>query len=84
MDIDFSGIWSWTVPLWLLFILVLFLVGVLRAPIILEGILGAGSSASSAVATVATVAAAAATAVPPPIMTGGSRSTVKKRVRFAD
>lgn len=38
MEIDFSGLWSWTVPLWSLFLLVLFLVGVLNAPVILEGI----------------------------------------------
>ncbi len=37
-DIDFSGLWSWTLPLWALFLLVLFLVGVLNAPIIIEGI----------------------------------------------
>lgn len=83
MDIDFSGIWSWTVPLWLLFILVLFLVGVLRAPIILEGILGTGSAAAAVAAVAATVDPTAAV---PPVMTGGGggRGTIKKRVRFAD
>jgi hypothetical protein len=39
MDIDFSGLWSWTLPLWGLFILVLFLVGVLNSPVIIEEIL---------------------------------------------
>jgi hypothetical protein len=38
MDIDFSGLWSWTVPLWGLFILVLFLVGVLNTPVVIEEI----------------------------------------------
>jgi hypothetical protein len=41
MDIDFSGLWSWTLPLWALFLLVLFLVGVLNAPIIIQGIMPA-------------------------------------------
>lgn len=38
MDLDLSALWSWTVPLWGLFVLVLFLGGVLVAPTILEGI----------------------------------------------
>jgi hypothetical protein len=33
MDIDLGGLWSWTVPLWGLFVLVLILGGVLTAPI---------------------------------------------------
>ena len=37
MDLDLSALWSWTVPLWGLFVLVLFLGGVLVAPTILEG-----------------------------------------------
>jgi hypothetical protein len=37
MELDFSGLWSWTVPLWSLFVLVLFLGGVLLAPAVLEG-----------------------------------------------
>ena len=67
-DIDFSGLWSWSLPLWGLFILVLFLVGVLRAPIVLEGIMPA----------------AAAVAASTPVMTGGSRSKKDRHVRFAD
>lgn len=39
MDMDFSGLWSWTLPLWALFALVLFLVGVLNTPVVLEGIM---------------------------------------------
>ncbi len=58
MDMDFSGLWSWTVPLWGLFALVLFLVGVLNTPVVIEGIMPS-------------VAPAAATAVAP--MIGGSR-----------
>lgn len=37
MELDLSALWSWTVPLWGLFVLVLFLGGVLVAPTILEG-----------------------------------------------
>lgn len=37
MDLDLSALWSWTIPLWGLFVLVLFLGGVLVAPTILEG-----------------------------------------------
>jgi hypothetical protein len=46
MDLDLSALWSWTVPLWGLFVLVLFLGGVLVAPTILEGmpaVTGAGA-----------------------------------------
>jgi hypothetical protein len=72
MDIDFSGLWSWTVPLWALFILVLFLVGVLNKPIILEGILP-GAAAASAAATAVSIAGGASTPVAP----------AGRRVRFA-
>lgn len=75
-DIDFSGLWTWTLPLWALFVLVLFLVGVLRAPIILEGILPSAAPIAAAAATV--VAAGAATGS----QSGGSRG--QRRVRFAD
>lgn len=77
-DIDFSGLWSWTLPLWALFILVLFLVGVLRAPIILEGILPSAVSATVPVAAAAAAVAAAGAGT----QIGGARS--KRRVRFAD
>lgn len=35
MDLDISSLWSWTLPLWGLFVIVLFLGGVLREPMIL-------------------------------------------------
>ena len=38
MDLDTSSLWSWTVPLWGLFVIVLFLGGVLTDTAILEGI----------------------------------------------
>jgi len=31
-ELDFSSVWSWTVPLWGLFVLVLFLGGVIADP----------------------------------------------------
>lgn len=36
-DLDFSSVWSWTVPLWGMFVLVLFLGGVLANPPALMG-----------------------------------------------
>jgi hypothetical protein len=35
MDLDISSLWSWTLPLWGLFVIVLFLGGVLREPMVL-------------------------------------------------
>ena len=46
MEIDFSSLWSWTVPLWGLFLLILFLGGVLTQPVILEGVQSVTSVAS--------------------------------------
>ncbi len=48
MDMDFSGLWSWTVPLWGLFALVLFLVGVLNTPVVIEGIMPSVAPAAAA------------------------------------
>jgi hypothetical protein len=36
MDLDISSLWSWTLPLWGLFVIVLFLGGVLQEPIVLS------------------------------------------------
>ena len=44
MDLDLSALWSWTIPLWGLFVLVLFLGGVLVAPTILEGMPAAATA----------------------------------------
>jgi hypothetical protein len=38
MDLDISSLWSWTIPLWGLFVLVLFLGGILTADTVLEAI----------------------------------------------
>ena len=38
MDLDFSSLWSWTIPLWGLFVIVMFLCGVLLEPVVLQGI----------------------------------------------
>lgn len=46
MEIDFSSLWSWTVPLWGLFLLILFLGGVLTQPVILEGVQNVATVAS--------------------------------------
>lgn len=78
MDMDFSGLWSWTVPLWALFALVLFLVGVLNTPVVLEGILPSITPAAAAVASATGSAVATSGGIP---MFGGAR---KKRVRFAN
>lgn len=51
-ELDFSSVWSWTVPLWGLFVLVLFLGGILADPPTLMGAaplqLGGGSRAKTA------------------------------------
>jgi hypothetical protein len=47
MDIDFSSLWSWTIPLWGLFLIVMFLGGVLTEPVVLQGI-GATAPVASA------------------------------------
>ncbi len=41
-DLDFSGLWSWTLPLWGLFIFVMFLGAVLVEPTILQGVQSGG------------------------------------------
>jgi hypothetical protein len=42
MELDLSSLWSLTLPIWGLFILILFLGGVVTTPVILEGIEQAG------------------------------------------
>lgn len=46
MEIDFSGLWSWTVPLWSLFLLILFLGGVLLQPTVLKGVEAVAAAAA--------------------------------------
>lgn len=38
MDLDIGGLWSWTLPLWGLFVLVFFLGGVITSPISISGL----------------------------------------------
>ena len=38
MELDISSLWTWTIPLWGMFVLVLFLTGILSAPVVLQGI----------------------------------------------
>jgi hypothetical protein len=68
MDLDTSALWSWTIPLWGLFVLVLFLGGVMVGPTVLESI---GPSVAPAISVVAA-------AVP---QSGGARS---KRVTWSN
>ncbi len=44
MELDFSSLWSWTVPLWSLFLLILFLGGVLTQPVVVEGLQVGGAT----------------------------------------
>lgn len=44
-ELDFSSIWSWTIPLWGLFVIVLFLGGILADPPVLIGSQAGGGRA---------------------------------------
>jgi len=44
MDLDISSLWSWTIPLWGLFVLVLFLGGILTQETVLDGIQHGGAA----------------------------------------
>jgi hypothetical protein len=46
MDLDISSLWSWTLPLWGLFVIVLFLGGVLREPMVLTVPVARGGGAT--------------------------------------
>jgi hypothetical protein len=46
MDLDFSSLWSWTLPLWGLFLIVLFLGGVLTETVVLQGLPSASQKGS--------------------------------------
>ena len=48
MDLDISSLWSWTIPLWGLFILVLFLGGILTETTVLEALPTMGGGARRA------------------------------------
>ncbi len=84
-ELDLSALWSWTIPLWGLFVLALFLGGVLLAPQVLEAIAPAaaavgafagdgGGPGSTPLSTTATVIASSQ---------GGGAHSSKKRVRWA-
>jgi hypothetical protein len=47
MDLDTSSLWSWTLPLWGLFLIVLFLGGILKESVVLEGIVHTGGARAS-------------------------------------
>ena len=40
---DFSSLWTWTLPLWGLFLIVLFLGGVLTESVVLQGVARGGA-----------------------------------------
>uniref|UniRef100_A0A6C0DBV4 Uncharacterized protein n=1 Tax=viral metagenome TaxID=1070528 RepID=A0A6C0DBV4_9ZZZZ len=61
-ELDFSSLWSWTIPLWSLFLIVLFLAGLLGKTVTLRAIPGLPFAASSSSAASAASAAAAAPA----------------------
>ena len=46
MDLDFGSLWSWTFPLWALFLIVLFLAGVLSETVVLQAVQNGGGSGS--------------------------------------
>ena len=79
-QLDISSLWYWTLPLWGLFIIVMFLGGILLSPVVLQGLPGA-SAVATAVATVASVATGP-TGGPSGGTTGGARRPTK-HVRFA-
>jgi hypothetical protein len=74
MEIDFGSLWTWTLPLWGLFVIILFLGGVIMKPVILEGI-------GTAVLPIAVVAAAAEEEASAGMVGGGKKKG--KSVRFA-
>jgi hypothetical protein len=50
MELDLSSLWSWTIPLWSLFLIVAFLGGVLTTPVVLMGIVPTPATATTATA----------------------------------
>jgi len=61
MEIDFRSVWSWTLPLWALVVIVAFLGGVLTQPVRVLP-----ESMRRVVSTTAAIAATAAAVVAPP------------------
>ena len=47
MDLDISSLWSWTLPLWGLFVIVMFLGGILSESQVIMGGLIIGASAQA-------------------------------------
>jgi hypothetical protein len=74
MELDLSSLWSWTIPLWGLFLIVLFLAGVLAEGAVLKQL----NPSLFATAVAAVPAAPAA----PPVHSGGARNS-KRHVRFS-
>ena len=53
-EMDLGSLWTWTVPLWGVFVLVLFLAGVIMEPQVLQGIRNARMPRASAPSTTST------------------------------
>jgi hypothetical protein len=75
-ELDLSALWSWTIPLWGLFVLALFLGGVLLAPQVLEAI-GPAAPAAAGVGGISSLVA-----IPGALSQGGGARS-SKRVRWA-
>jgi len=76
MELDLSSLWSWTIPLWGLFLIVLFLAGVLAEGAVLKQLNPSLFPAAAA------PAAAAAAATVPAAQGGGARKS-NRHVRFS-
>jgi hypothetical protein len=44
MELDLSSLWSWTIPLWGLFLIVLLLAGILSEPLVFQELPQRGGS----------------------------------------
>lgn len=80
MEIDFGSLWTWTLPLWGLFVIILFLGGVIMKPVILEGIFTSVSTVESALTGDIEMGKVDG---PTLIGGGGGGKTKRKSVRFA-
>jgi hypothetical protein len=78
MELDLSSLWSWTIPLWGLFLIVLFLAGVLAEGAVLKQL----NPSLFAAAVAAVPAAPAAVTAAPAVHSGGARNS-KRHVRFS-
>ena len=81
MEIDYGSLWTWTLPLWGLFVIILFLGGVIMKPVILEGIVTSVSSVETALSGDIEMGKVIEKEAGAPMIGGGK--TKRKSVRFA-